>query len=54
MKAFRHGLLAIVLACCLGAAAASETCILTAKEAYGKARSGGEMLVDARSAREWR
>lgn len=33
MKGFQHGLLAIVLACCLGVAAASETGILTAKEA---------------------
>lgn len=53
MKAFQHGLLAIVLACCLGVAAASETGILTAKEAYGKARSGEVMLVDVRSPREW-
>lgn len=53
MKAFRHGVLAIILACCLGVAAASETGILSAKQAFDKAQAGEVMLVDVRSPQEW-
>ena len=53
MKTLVHGILAIVLACSIGAANASGTGILTPKEAFDKARAGETLLVDIRSPREW-
>lgn len=53
MKTFLHGLLAIILSGCLGAATASEGGILTAKQAYDKAQAGEVLLVDVRSPGEW-
>ena len=53
MKRLWHGLLAIVLACSIGAAHAADGSILTAKEAYDKAQAGKVVLVDVRSPGEW-
>ena len=45
--------MAIVLACSIGTANARDGGILTAKQAYGKARSGEIVLVDVRAPQEW-
>lgn len=53
MKTLWHGLLAIVLACSIGAAHATDDGILTAKQAYDKAQAGEIVLIDVRSPGEW-
>lgn len=53
MGMFLHGLLAIILIWGIGAANAADKGILTAKQAYDKARSGSILLVDVRSPQEW-
>ena len=48
-----HGLAVIILIWGVGTANAADTSILTAKEAYGKARAGEVTLVDVRTPQEW-
>ena len=54
MRKVLHGLLAIILIWDIGAANAADNGILTAKQAYDKARSGSILLVDVRSPQEWK